>query len=1802
MNKIYSLKYNHSNQLVAVSEVCGGRKRGAATGSTRRARGKGPRATLAAALPLVAAALFPGAACASYVSIDIPYQTYRDFAENKGAFQPGALGVPIYNKSGQLRGRLSDTIPFIDFSSVSDDKAIETLIAPQYAVGVAHNSRYDTTRFAGTKYFQIRRDVHPGYDPTVASEYDFDINRMGKLVTDAAPVATSALSKASTPSLSATSPDLWTEEDKQRFPLFYRVGTGRQLVGNHPEKGHDPRLTSLEAGLHELDYAYAWATGGIITPTWSNDTFVIAAGDNGLLPSYVQDGDSGSPLLAWDARQKQWVLAGTSAHLTLIPGRPAYAYWSHVFQDYLASVLAKDNDPDVTFAEGKGPLLWSFDRGQGSGRLTQQDRVFLMHGYRKTPGFAPANGGSELDFDGLDAGKNLSFRVESGKGKGEITLQDSVHQGAGALTFHDSFTVSPSTDQTWMGAGINVKENVTVTWRVNGVAGDNLHKVGPGTLIIAGKGVNPGGLRLGDGKVVLTQQPDVGGKVQAFDSVTLSSGRAELVLGDARQVDPDRIQWGTRGGVLDINGNDITFNQLPGNAKDHGATIANRAAKKATVKANLNPIGPAPVVDYILMPSRGGTGLRGDLYKRGVNYFVLKQNNFATVPAPASQTSDDYWEYAGQFLGTALDKANERKREYFPTRTAFIFSGTLKGNIDVNIANQTNTIFIADGDIAIGNNILSAPQGELVFQGHPVIHAINTPDAAQKLRDLGDDSVKTQSVSFDQPDWESRHFTLGNLALTDATFRLARNATLLGDIDAHRARVILGSPLLYINKNDGGLLAQEPERGASIANADADKSRYQGKITLKEKSTLEIRERFEGAIDASDSAITVLSDQAALTGHSRFAGSALTLEHGAHLEASGSWYDDGNVTLADGAALTLSGAPAGPAHYFTQSIALQGDNANLHLAPGSHSFSDLSSAAGSRITLGPSTAADAPATVYAGSVNAALASMRMHDKAHWIVTGDSTLKQLQASKALLSFDDMDRTRNEFLAQAQSASASAVNSPLAAAIQPAYTLTADTVAASDSTFAFRVDPYGGDHDRLTVTTALSGSGNTLRVAAFGDRPATATPRARETLLLDAPSSAPTDLFQLEQAGTDAAAADGNPWLGGLAASHDAGQRQWWFISMRNDAPWQLTRDRQFDALHLPTGGRVELSQPQADWTPRTLRTDTLTASGVHFSLTARPQTGESDSIRIAALAQGGDNSLDLTLLVRNPVPDSGNGSLLLASAPLTTADGYFKAGSITQGLTVYVPNVEIVSTDARKKWQLAYRKAGGDVIAPPVPPAGSGDAPVDTTPPVIDTTPPVVDTTPPVIDTPPPVVDTTPPVVDTPPPVVDTTPPVVDTTPPVVDTTPPVVDTPPPVVDTPPPVVDTPPPVVDTPPPVIDTPPPVIDTPPPVIDTPPPVIDTPPPVIDTPPPVIDTTPPVVDTPPGAAQPGTGRPSLFTPFALKLSELDALQSREQITDRLTQAGIAADDGAIGQVTQLRQQIIRTSALASLPRVSFVLETNQLDKRLGDVRQLNEDTGLWIKTGHGRADYQQIRLKHTTLQFGLDRKQGRQLYGIMGSYTQGSGQGEGQLSERHTTGGIGLYYALIHEDGPFVDIIAKYLKTNQNYHLPSHLDIAAQGARSTSLLASVQAGWRQSLFNDRAFIEPSVEVVAGSTSGYTLHGASNSVDVRVNASKPVYAKIGAAIGLNMQSDDQHAVAVSAGLFRLQNLRRGGSIDILNNSNPDDMLRNPMADDSRYLVNLSVNARLSANWRLYSQVESSFAGKLKHDYNGQIGVRYQF
>ncbi|HDK0324631.1 TPA: autotransporter outer membrane beta-barrel domain-containing protein, partial [Escherichia coli] len=121
----------------------------------------------------------PHTAYCSTVSAEISYQTFRDFAENKGQFSPGSLNLNIYDKHGALVGTL-DKAPMIDFSS-TDLLGISTLIHPQYLSSVRHNIGYKSVSFGNgqNKYNIVDRNNHSGLD--------FHAPRLDKLVTEVTP-------------------------------------------------------------------------------------------------------------------------------------------------------------------------------------------------------------------------------------------------------------------------------------------------------------------------------------------------------------------------------------------------------------------------------------------------------------------------------------------------------------------------------------------------------------------------------------------------------------------------------------------------------------------------------------------------------------------------------------------------------------------------------------------------------------------------------------------------------------------------------------------------------------------------------------------------------------------------------------------------------------------------------------------------------------------------------------------------------------------------------------------------------------------------------------------------------------------------------------------------------------------------------------------------------------------------------------------------------------------------------------------------------------------------------------------------------------------------------------------------------------------------------------------------------------------------------------------------------------------------------------------------------------------------------
>ncbi|HHL9680859.1 TPA: S6 family peptidase, partial [Escherichia coli] len=336
---------------------------------------------------------------------------------------------------------------------------------------------------------------------------------------------------------------------------------------------------------------------------------------------------------------------------------------------------------------------------------------------------------------------------------------------------------------------IIVNSGTTVKWGINGVSGDDLHKVGDGTLIINGTGKNEGGLKIGAGTVILEQKAKNNDST-AFSSINISGGNSRVKLSGDNQIIPDNVSWGFRGGYLDINGKNTEFSRLQ--AVDYGAAIINSSTEKSLLTLNLSPLKKDEIavsVKALDMNAifHGGYGTTGDLYKTTfygpTQYYLLKKPKFGSVLMGSLKNTSE-WQFAGTDLNQAVDMAKNNKLTS-SAQASYLYHGKLLGNMDIVIPELTgNDILTLDGSVSISGD-MSKQDGALIFQGHPVIHA-------------------GQTVSASQSDWENREFSLNNLNLNNADFSLSRNAFMNGNIRAvNQSTVIIGGDTVFTDKNDG---------------------------------------------------------------------------------------------------------------------------------------------------------------------------------------------------------------------------------------------------------------------------------------------------------------------------------------------------------------------------------------------------------------------------------------------------------------------------------------------------------------------------------------------------------------------------------------------------------------------------------------------------------------------------------------------------------------------------------------------------------------------------------------------------------------------------------------------------------------------------------------------------------------------------------------------------------------------------------------------------------------------------------------
>ncbi|AVL28839.1 hypothetical protein CEQ27_00215 (plasmid) [Escherichia coli O104:H4] len=272
MNKIYYLKYCHiTKSLIAVSELA---RRVTCKSHRRLSR----RVILTSVAALSLSSAWP--ALSATVSAEIPYQIFRDFAENKGQFTPGTTNISIYDKQGNLVGKL-DKAPMADFSSAtittgSLPPGNHTLYSPQYVVTAKHVSGSDTMSFGYAK------NTYTAVGTNNNSGLDIKTRRLSKLVTEVAPAEVSDIGAVS-----------GAYQAGGRFTAFYRLGGGMQYVKD--KNGNRTQVYTNGGFLvgGTVSALNSYNNGQMITAQ-TGDIFNPA---NGPLANYLNMGDSGSPCL-----------------------------------------------------------------------------------------------------------------------------------------------------------------------------------------------------------------------------------------------------------------------------------------------------------------------------------------------------------------------------------------------------------------------------------------------------------------------------------------------------------------------------------------------------------------------------------------------------------------------------------------------------------------------------------------------------------------------------------------------------------------------------------------------------------------------------------------------------------------------------------------------------------------------------------------------------------------------------------------------------------------------------------------------------------------------------------------------------------------------------------------------------------------------------------------------------------------------------------------------------------------------------------------------------------------------------------------------------------------------------------------------------------------------------------------------------------------------------------------------------------------------------------------------------------------
>ena len=309
------------------------------------------------------------------------------------------------------------------------------------------------------------------------------------------------------------------------------------------------------------------------------------------------------------------------------------------------------------------------------------------------------------------------------------------------------------------------------------------------------------------------------------------------------------------------------------------------------------------------------------------------------------------------------------------------------------------------------------------------------------------------------------------------------------------------------------------------------------------------------------------------------------------------------------------------------------------------------------------------------------------------------------------------------------------------------------------------------------------------------------------------------------------------------------------------------------------------------------------------------------------------------------------------------------------------------------------------------------------------------------------------------------------------------------------------------------------------------------------------------------------------------------------------ITADVNADGKITNTvyakNTTNVGLSNLAAINLMTWRQENNDMNKRLGELRDSKGEHGVWARMVRGEVEYESIKNQYNYYQIGYDEKLSTDPNWTVGMFltrTEGNSTFRtGSAENNHT--GVGVYGSYLKDDGSFIDLVAKYARIDSDFNANGGVGSGDYNTNGYSISAEYGKRFEQ---GNGFWIEPQVELTYG-TVGAVDYTTSNGAKVRQEGMDSLVGRVGFSIGKDIKAGNIYARASYLYDF-------DGETEVtMSHSGISDVYEQDLGG-GWFEVGLGANINLSDATHLYFDVEKTYGGDVETPWQWSAGMRWTF